>query len=156
MALRLIGAAQPRAGFTHLGCASPVDDPKELGRQVKLATELIKLTRRFRERGAFQRGSSLLIPPHAADAYLDAIARLGIGCLGLDGWYYIGRDKNLAADRDVDFFVGSDALYGPNPVQESIARTKEFLRTRLLDRTVFVAFTLDIPRQVFEDVFLKA
>jgi hypothetical protein len=109
------------------------------------ADPLIAAYLRFRAQG-MRKGSSTLFTPEAALSLVDALAALGIVCLGVTGWYRpAGHPDWLAEDMGADYAVPLDVLRSPDAVAQSAEAVKAFIGARLLESHPYVEVTFDYP-----------
>lgn len=108
--------------------------------------ELREFLQAYRAVG-FVKGGELLLPPDDMLRLADELEALGIAITGVTGWYYVKPDDKTAVVEDLgaDFSVSEAELRGKNAVQRSVAMVKEYIVSKLPERTAFVSFTLDIP-----------
>jgi hypothetical protein len=100
------------------------------------------------------KGAEFLLPHNEALSFADDLGSNGFTILGVDGWYYVDRDKRgIIQDLEVDLAIEDSVLKGSDPVRSSVAIAKQFIANSLPERTEFVSFTIDVP--YWRDLFLN-
>ncbi len=95
---------------------------------------------------AVTKGSEFLLSPENALHLADDLARINVGVWGLDGWYYIDREKGwIVQDLTADFSVDEKLLEQPETANMSLEAVKDFIKTQLPERIEFVSFTFNVP-----------
>lgn len=112
---------------------------------------LLDLARKFQGKGIVKGGELVLTIKDAFD-FAEALEKIDIAIMGVDGWYYPGEDrKYLAQDLTIDYTVDQEVLHQKtNAAKTSVSLVKHYLET--LAPTSLVSFTLDISPKL--DLFL--
>lgn len=80
----------------------------------------------------------LMLPPALALQFLDGLASLGVGILGVNTWYAQGdRFAESLVSADMSSLVGT-----ANWVQRSLEEARTFIKMHLPPETVAVSFVL--------------
>ena len=110
-----------------------------------MKTRLTQLLASYQPRGIIK-GRELCLPPTEALNLANDLTALGVAITGVDGWYYVDKDRGwLVQDLGTDFSVPDGVLRGPHSVHESAIVVKGFIASRLSKKTELVSFSLDIP-----------
>lgn len=113
-------------------------------------SELIELLTEFKGLGVVK-GGELCLPPDIALKFLDRLETIGIGVLGLDGWYS-SPGGGVAQDLNTDISVPKDILSDSNNVVISIGMVRNYILNQLDKDVDFVSLTLNI-KFLWKDLF---
>jgi len=106
---------------------------------------LIDLMTKYQSLGIFKAGE-LLLPPAIALKLADELADLGVVIGIVDGWYYVGLEKEgIAPDLDVDFSIPDKLILEENAPKLAAEMAKEYILTNVTKKTDLISFFLNIP-----------